>query len=122
MKYFPRWSSITINIFRYGTSTASSSRIESNFNHIKNRVLKNEHLPLRVDKFVEILLNHYRGDHILLKAQNKDNDNLEFNDEDQCNISEVTNQFFIDESNIRKYNIHNITENEEVNIDIKSKK
>lgn len=85
-------------------------------------MLKNEHLPLRVDKFVEILLNHYRGDHILLKAQNKDNDNLEFNDEDQCNISEVTNQFFIDESNIRKYNIHNITENEEVNIDIKSKK
>lgn len=50
MKLFPCWSSIMINIFGYGTPTASSSRIESNFNHIKNRMFKNEHLPLRVDK------------------------------------------------------------------------
>jgi len=102
-----------VNIFGYGTSTASSSRIESNFNHVKNRVFKNENLPLRVDKFVEMLINYYRGDHLLLEGQNKDNDNLEFNDENQCEGGDITNQFFVDKSSIRQDNIRNITDNEE---------
>lgn len=38
MKLFPCWSNIVINVFRYGDNIASSSRIESNFNNIKNRV------------------------------------------------------------------------------------
>jgi len=61
-----------MNIFGYGTPTTSSSRIESNFNHIKNRVIKNEHLPLRVDKLVEMLLKYYKSDHFLLGGQNKE--------------------------------------------------
>jgi len=64
MKLFPIWSGIMINIFGYGTETASSSRIESNFNHIKNRVFKNENMALRVDMFLEKLLYYYKGDHV----------------------------------------------------------
>lgn len=38
MKLFPCWSNIMINIFGFGDEIASSSRCESNFNHLKNRV------------------------------------------------------------------------------------
>lgn len=71
-KLFPCWSGIMRQKFGCGEETASSSRIESNFNHIKNRVLKNSNLPLRVDSFVEQLLSYYRGDHLLLQGENDD--------------------------------------------------
>ncbi|KAF0746224.1 NOF-FB transposable element protein [Aphis craccivora] len=69
MKLFPCWSNIMINVFRYGDNIASSSRIESNFNNIKNRVLKNDNLPMRVDDFVEWLVEFYRGDHLILQTK-----------------------------------------------------
>jgi len=68
MKLFPCWSSIMVNIFGFGDQIASSSRCESNFNHLKNRVCKNEALPIRVDSFVEHILKYYQGDHLLLDA------------------------------------------------------
>lgn len=57
-----------VNIFGFGDEIASSSRCESNFNHLKNRVFKNEALPIRVDRFVEHILKYYQGDHLLLNA------------------------------------------------------
>lgn len=69
MKLFPCWSNIMINVFRYGDNIASSSRIESNFNNIKNRVFKNDNLPMRVDDFVERLVEFYRGDHLILQTK-----------------------------------------------------
>ncbi len=57
-----------VNIFGFGDGIASSSRCESNFNHLKNRVFKNEVLPIRVDSFVEHILKYYQGDHLLLNA------------------------------------------------------
>jgi len=59
-KLSPCWSAIMRQHFGFGEETASSSRIECNFNHIKNRVFKNSHLPLRVDSFVEELILYYR--------------------------------------------------------------
>lgn len=68
MKLFPCWSSIMVNVFGFGEEIASSCRIESHFNNLKNRVLKNEELPIRVDSLVEKMLEHYAGDHLLLHA------------------------------------------------------
>jgi len=65
MKLYPCWSGIMTKIFGFGDATVSSSRIESNFNQIKNGVFKNENLPIRVDNFVEKLIHYYRGDHLL---------------------------------------------------------
>lgn len=65
MKYFPCWSGIMKPIFGFGELVASSSRIESNFNHLKNRVFINESMSLRVDSFLEKILAYYRGDHLL---------------------------------------------------------
>jgi len=61
-------------IFKYGSETASSSRIESNFNNLKHRVFKNDILPLRVDTFVEKLIEYYRGDHLLLQGSMPNNE------------------------------------------------
>jgi len=58
-----------VNLFRYGDNIASSSIIESNFNNIKNRVFKNDNLPIRVDDFVERLVEFYRDDHLILQAK-----------------------------------------------------
>lgn len=60
------------DIFGYGTETASSSRIEGNFNQLKNRLFKNESLPLRIDLFLEKLLMYYKGDHLLIQGDNQD--------------------------------------------------
>jgi len=65
LKLYPCWSGIMKKIFGFGDATVSSSRIESNFNQIKNSVFKNENLPVRVDNFVEKLIHYYRGDHLL---------------------------------------------------------
>lgn len=73
-KLFPCWSGIMRQTFGFGEKIASSSRIEGNFNHIKNRVFKNDHLPVRVDTFVEKLTLYYRGDHLLIQGEsNVDN-------------------------------------------------
>lgn len=71
MKFFPCWSGIMRDNFGYGTETASSSRIEGNFNHLKNRLFKNESLPLRIDSFLEKLLIYYKGDHLLIQGENQ---------------------------------------------------
>jgi antitoxin component YwqK of YwqJK toxin-antitoxin module len=55
--------------FGFGSETTSSSRIECNFKHIKNRIFKNENLPLRIDTFLEKLISYYRGDHLLVQAK-----------------------------------------------------
>lgn len=117
MKLFPCWSSIIVNIFGYGTPTASSSRIESNFNHIKNRVFKNEKLPLRVDKFLEILLKYYKGDHLLVDGRNKDQENLDFSDENQSRIIKGKNQSDAEDKNNRQDSNKNSSENKEINRD-----
>jgi len=70
MKLFLCWSGIMREKFGFGSETASISRIEYNFNHIKNRIFKNENLPLRIDKFLEKLLSYYRDDHLLGQAEN----------------------------------------------------
>jgi len=62
MKLFPCLSSVMVNNFGFGDEIASSSRYESNFNHLKNIVFKNEALPIRVDSFVEHILKYYQGD------------------------------------------------------------
>jgi len=93
MKLFPIWSGIMINIFGYGAETASSSRIESSFNHIKNRVLKIENIPLRVDMFLEKLLDYYRGDHLLLQGQDQYQPNeYERTDENIGKNREISNE------------------------------
>jgi len=64
MKLYPCWSGIMSKCFGYGKATVSTSRIESNFNQIKNRVFKLENLLVRVDDFVQKLIHYYKGDHL----------------------------------------------------------
>lgn len=68
-KLFPCWSGIMRQTFGFGEKVASSSRIECNFNHIKHRVFKNDHLPVRVDTFLEQLTSYYNGDHLLIQGE-----------------------------------------------------
>lgn len=65
MKLFPCWSAIMIPIFESDKITVSSARVESNFNQLKNRLFKNESMPIRVDGFIEKILTYYAGDHIM---------------------------------------------------------
>lgn len=53
----------------------SSSAVESEFNDLKHRILKNECRPMRVDKFLSIHLKSFSGKAKLAVAKNK----LDFN-------------------------------------------
>lgn len=96
-KLSPCWSAIMRQHFGFGEETASSSRIECNFNHIKNRVFKNSHLPLRVDSFVEELILYYRGDHFLLQEKN---DNNMIKSHDQRSHSNNDNNTYDNQNNV----------------------
>lgn len=76
--------------FGFGSETASSSRIESNFNHLKNRVFKNENMPLRIDVFLEKLITYYRGDHLLIQAEQMSCESLLSKDKPIDKINECT--------------------------------
>lgn len=87
MKLFPCWSNIMVNVFNYGEKFASSSRVESNFNNIKNRIFKNEgyHLPIRMDDFVEQLVYFYKGNHLILQTKKDDElSKVHFTEEPVC--------------------------------------
>jgi len=86
MKLYLCWSGIMTKIFGFGQATVSGSRIESNFNQIKNGVFKTQNLPIRVDNFVEKLINYYRGDHLVtansvstIRQENNKSPNISFN-------------------------------------------
>lgn len=71
MTLFPCWSALMTPIFGYGEELASSSRVESQFNQLKNRLFKNDVMPLRVDIFTEKIVEYYRGDSLLLQSKKK---------------------------------------------------
>jgi hypothetical protein len=48
-------------VFKSPYNRASSASVESDFSHLKNIVLQNEKLPLRVDKFISLHLQALRG-------------------------------------------------------------
>jgi hypothetical protein len=57
-----------VNVFGFGKELASSCRVESHFNNLKNRLFKNEELHIRADSFVDKITKHYAGDHLLLQS------------------------------------------------------
>jgi len=123
MKLYPCWSGIMTKWFGYGEATVSSSRVESNFNQIKNRVFKTENLPIRVDDFVQKLINYYKGDNLLLQ-------NTELltkksvNDEETHTGTDVDDDVHMDiqieTDNVNNFEIHTETDiegNEETHTD-----
>lgn len=52
VKWIPLWSCISRNTFKYGRIPASSVPVESKFNDLKNRLLRNSSLPMRADGFI----------------------------------------------------------------------
>lgn len=47
---FPVWSNVMVNMYCCPNITASSAPVESDFNNLKNRILKNESKPMKVDR------------------------------------------------------------------------
>lgn len=53
--YLPLWSGIMCSSFNYGDIPPSSAPIESQFNDLKNRVLKHVNsMPMRIDDFLKL--------------------------------------------------------------------
>jgi len=61
MTVFPLWSNVCRDDFGYGRIPASSAAVEGKFNKLKNNVLKNLNLPIRVDEFIKIHLDFLHG-------------------------------------------------------------
>ncbi|KAL5237552.1 hypothetical protein ACI65C_004962 [Semiaphis heraclei] len=78
---FPIWSNVMMDLFGCPNITASSAPIESDFNNLKNRILKNESKPMKVDRFVVTHLNSLNGsmkiaqDKIIHKKHSLDKEN-----------------------------------------------
>jgi len=47
---FPIWSNVMVDLFGCPNIIGSSAPIESDFNNLKNRILKNESKPMKVDR------------------------------------------------------------------------
>lgn len=61
VKLLPLWSCICRDRFGYGRVPASSASVESDFNIIKNIMLKTEKTPMRADEFVMKQVNFMSG-------------------------------------------------------------
>jgi len=58
---FPLWSCVCRDDFGYGRVPASSAAVKGEFNKLKNNILKNYTLPVRVDEFIKIHLDFLHG-------------------------------------------------------------
>lgn len=72
IEWLPLWSSIKRDNFGYGRVPASSAAVESDFNHLKNRILSDVVLPIRIDNFLEKHLNYIRGNMKIVEASRKE--------------------------------------------------
>lgn len=61
LAWLPLWSCVVQEKFGYDRCPASSASAEIEFNSIKNRMLKEESIPIRVDSFVTINKNYQDG-------------------------------------------------------------
>lgn len=77
---FPLWSCVCRDDFEYGRVPASSAAVEGEFNKLKNNILKNYTLPIRVDEFIKIHLDFLHGK---LKIVDAKEDNIS-SDESTC--------------------------------------
>lgn len=60
--YLPLWSGIMCSSFNYGDIPPSSAPIESQFNDLKNRVLKHVNsMPMRIDDFFKLHIQSLNG-------------------------------------------------------------
>lgn len=60
--YIPLWSGVMCKLFNYGDNPPSSTAIESQFNDLKNRVLKHvNYMPMRIDDFLKIHIQSING-------------------------------------------------------------
>jgi hypothetical protein len=68
--YLPFWSGIMCKSFKYEDNPPSSSAIESQFNDLKNRVLKHVNsMPMRVDDFLKTHIESINGTMKLVNAK-----------------------------------------------------
>ncbi|KAF0742351.1 Uncharacterized protein FWK35_00022403, partial [Aphis craccivora] len=123
-KLFPCWLGIMRQTFGFGEKIASSSRIECNFNHIKHRFFKNDHLPVRVDTFLEQLTSYYNGDHLLIQVElnsdlsmengrgvGDDNNDDSINDYDENSELNLEDYIDINNDSHMSDDIHSLNEN-----------
>lgn len=68
LRDLPIVSNVMRPLFQYGTDLASSARVESTFNQIKNRLSSDRSLPLRVDSFICSHINALDGELKLVAA------------------------------------------------------
>lgn len=60
--YIPLWSGVMCSSFKYGDIPPSSAPIESQFNDLKNRVLKHvNNKPMRIDDFIKLHIKSLDG-------------------------------------------------------------
>lgn len=61
MKCLPLWSNIKRDDFAYSRVSAISASVESDFNNVKNRILKSDMLTTRAEVIVEKHINYLNG-------------------------------------------------------------
>lgn len=76
-EWLPLWSSIKRDEFGYGRIPATSASVESDFNHLKNRVLSDVTLPIRTDDFLQKHLKYLRGNMNIVNASKNVNNNCQ---------------------------------------------
>ena len=82
MKWLTLWSNVCRDDFGYGRVPATSAQVESDFNNIKNRLFKNENLPMRVDDFIEVHVAHLNGKMKLMDAAIKEKNSVKDSEKD----------------------------------------
>lgn len=78
--YLPLWSGIMCSSFKYGDIPPSSAPIESQFNDLKNRVLKHvSNMPMRIDDFLKLHIQSLNGTMKLVNSNMHQNRSSTYN-------------------------------------------
>lgn len=109
LPYFPLFSEVMPPIFKYGSDRPTSAFVESEFNDLKNRILKDYSMPMRADYFICHHLSSFSGKLKCALANSTNDPTLQVD-----NIGS-------DENNFDEPNTSNINNNDEKFKDITNK-
>lgn len=100
--YLPLWTGIMRLHFGIGSTIATSSSVESEFNDLKNRAFKNQ-LPMRIDKFVFQHLDHLESKLILASHESDLSFNDDITEKSVLQSEEIDVSEHCDDTDIRNY-------------------
>lgn len=90
----PLWTAVMTRFFKSPNIVSNSSNVESNFNKLKNIVMHDVKLPIRLDTFLTKFVKSLNGSAKLMMIQDQENfaDGLSDNENGEVSKNQISMQ------------------------------